>query len=90
MTPFQFSLAVQGYNEERERQTDILHHLFAFNAAVIANSSGNLKKPLTVEKLVGKKKQKQTKSKEERRKELNDLLKKFGKEELPPENKTGR
>ena len=69
---------VDGYTKKQEQQFDMLHQLFGWNAAIISNSSGNLKRPLTLDKLLKGKKKQQLKTRDEADKEMKDLLNKFG------------
>jgi hypothetical protein len=69
----------EAHAEEQEFFWENIQYLFAWHAANVMNASGNLKRPVSVEKLLGKKKaKKQQKNKEEQRKELERLKKEFG------------
>jgi hypothetical protein len=92
LKPSEFwSLTLVEYNElvdafvyEQKRKFEETHHLLAWHAANVMNASGNLKKPVTVEKLIGgNKENRPTKqgrvmSREEQRRKLDELKKKFG------------
>jgi Phage tail assembly chaperone protein, TAC len=79
MIPREFFLLVEAYNEEVEREFEVYQHLLAWHAANIMNASGNLKRSVTVDKLLGKnKKKKVSLSREEQKKKLEDLKRKFG------------
>jgi hypothetical protein len=79
MIPREFFLLVESYNAEMEREFEVYQHLLAWHAANIMNASGNLKRSVTVDKLLGKnKKKKVSLSREEQKKQLEDLKRKFG------------
>jgi hypothetical protein len=79
MIPREFFLLVESYNAEVEREFEVYQHLLAWHAANIMNASGNLKRSVTVDKLLGKnKKKKVSLSREEQKKQLEDLKRKFG------------
>jgi hypothetical protein len=79
MIPREFYLLVESYNAEVEREFEVYQHLLAWHAANIMNASGNLKRSVTVDKLLGKnKKKKVSLSREEQKKQLEDLKRKFG------------
>jgi hypothetical protein len=79
MIPREFYLLVESYNAEMEREFEVYQHLLAWHAANIMNASGNLKRSVTVDKLLGKnKKKKLSLNREEQKKQLEDLKRKFG------------
>lgn len=79
MIPREFFFLVESYNAEVEREFEVYQHLLAWHAANIMNASGNLKRSVTVDKLLGKnKKKKVSLSREEQKKQLEDLKRKFG------------
>lgn len=80
LTPREFRLMADGFAEEEKRRFENLHHLLAWHAANVMNASGNLKRPVSVEKLLGKKSRKQGKTltPEEQKAELERLKKLFG------------
>lgn len=59
LTPVQFFLMVKAHGEEEARRIEALQMLLAWHAANVMNASGNLKRPISVEKLLGKQKKKQ-------------------------------
>jgi hypothetical protein len=72
-----------AFEKEETRKTEQMHHLAAWVSANIMNASGNLKKPVSVEKLLGKKGQRnrkigETLSPEEKKRRLEALKAKFG------------
>lgn len=84
LTPSEFHLMLEGRVEDEERFWENLQYLAAWHAANIMNASGNLKKRIkNPEELLGKK-NKETKrgpkykTPEEKKKELEELKRKFG------------
>jgi hypothetical protein len=74
----------EAWAEEEKRRQEVRQHLLAWHAANIMNASGNLKRPVTAEKLLGKKRtgtrsgEPVRLSPEEKRKKLEELKKIFG------------
>jgi hypothetical protein len=70
---------VEAVSEEKARQIEVDYHRTAWLAMHIMNTQGRtLKRPVTVEKLLGRDKKKNRKlTTEQREKTINDLLKKF-------------
>lgn len=70
-----------AYYRQQAARLELDFERTAWLAANIMNASGNLKHPVTVERLLGKKgsnpKQKQFESKEAREQELNRILARF-------------
>jgi len=68
---------IEAHADEKVRQFETDHHLTAWLAMQIMNTQGTLKRPVTLDKLLGKKKAAKKKTTENRDKAFNDLLKKF-------------
>lgn len=71
----------EAYSKEEARRIEMDYERTAWLAANIMNASGNMKKLVTADDLLGRKKkanEQRFSSKEEREKALNELLKKFG------------
>lgn len=68
---------IEAHADDKVRQFETDHHLTAWLAMQIMNTQGTLKRPVTLDKLLGKKKA-AIQVIEDRDKALNDLLKKFG------------
>jgi hypothetical protein len=72
-----------AYYKEQTSRLELDYERTAWLAANIMNASGNLKRPVTVDRLLGKKdnnrQYKRFRSAEERERELNKILEKFNK-----------
>lgn len=68
---------IEAHADEKVRQFEADHKLTAWLAMQIMNTQGTLKRPVTLDKLLGKKKAAKKQTTENREKAFNDLLKKF-------------
>lgn len=78
LIPSEFLLLVDSHNEAEEKKWESYQQILAWHAANIMNASGNLKRPVSVEKLIGKKKKTKKMDKEIQKKKLDELKKTFG------------
>lgn len=78
LTPVEFSLLVEARSEKDNQNWDVFHQFLAWHASNVMNASGNLKKQITPEKLLSKKKTKRTdknQTTEQDRKKYDDMKK---------------
>lgn len=78
LIPSEFLLMVDAFNEAEERKWDNYQHILAWHAANIMNAAGNLKRPVSIDQLLNKKKKAQKMDKEIQKQKLNELKKQFG------------
>jgi len=69
---------IEAVANEKARQIETEYHRTAWLAMHIMNTQGTLKRPVTLDKLLGKKKAAKKQTIENREKAFNDLMKKFG------------
>jgi hypothetical protein len=69
---------IEAHADEKARQFEADHKLTAWLAMQIMNTQGTLKRPVTLDKMLGKKKRVKKQTTENRDRMLTELLKKFG------------